>query len=368
MRILALEPYYDGSHRQFIDDWIRRSCHDWTLLTLPGYFWKWRMRHAGLTFARQVHEKYVDRDFDAVFCSDMLNLPEFLGLAGAKYALPCVLYFHENQLTYPDARRQGRDLHFAMTNFLSAVAARGVWFNSHWHGQEFLRAMEQWMQQAPDYRPADALEQVRSRLHVHPPGIEIPTPRKKREPGPLRIGWVSRWERDKNPKTFFEVIDRLAQAGEDFRLLILGQSFQQVPGVFDQGRQRHLDRIEQWGFLESREDYRNALGRMDVVVSTAEHEFFGIAIAEAVAAGALPLLPDRLAYPELLSGLDETQRRCCLFGSARELSSRLIAMAQDIHSGRPLPLDPSTLRKAMMRFEIGHRAGRMDLALESLAG
>ena len=36
------------------------------------------------------------------------------------------------------------------------------------------------------------------------------------------------------------------------------------------------------------------------MLSTARHEFFGIAVAEALRAGCLPWLPARLSYPELL--------------------------------------------------------------------
>ncbi|GAH62988.1 unnamed protein product, partial [marine sediment metagenome] len=43
MRILALEPYYGGSHEAFLTGWTRRSRHDWTLLTLHANHWKWRM-------------------------------------------------------------------------------------------------------------------------------------------------------------------------------------------------------------------------------------------------------------------------------------------------------------------------------------
>jgi glycosyltransferase involved in cell wall biosynthesis len=45
--------------------------------------------------------------------------------------------------------------------------------------------------------------------------------------------------------------------------------------------------------------YIQLLKMGDVVVSTANHEFFGISVLEAVRAGCRPLVPDRLSYPEL---------------------------------------------------------------------
>ena len=57
MKVLALEPYYGGSHKAFLDGWRAHSRHEWTILGLPAYKWKWRMRHAALTFAEQVRER-----------------------------------------------------------------------------------------------------------------------------------------------------------------------------------------------------------------------------------------------------------------------------------------------------------------------
>ena len=56
----------------------------------------------------------------------------------------------------------------------------------------------------------------------------------------------------------------------------------------------------QWGYVESAQAYRELLCRADLVISTADHEFFGISILEAVAGGAFPLLPNQLSYPELI--------------------------------------------------------------------
>jgi len=53
MDVLGLEPYYGGSHRAFLDGWSGASRHSWTVLSLPPRKWKWRMRHASITFAEQ---------------------------------------------------------------------------------------------------------------------------------------------------------------------------------------------------------------------------------------------------------------------------------------------------------------------------
>jgi hypothetical protein len=52
----------------------------------------------------------------------------------------------------------------------------------------------------------------------------------------------------------------------------------------------------------SRSDYAALLASSDVAVSTASNEFFGLAMIEACYAGCTPLVPERLAYPEIYPG------------------------------------------------------------------
>ena len=82
MNVLALEPYHGGSHKAFLDGWSAHSRHTWDILGLPPNKWKWRMRHAAITFAREVTERVrAGQTWDLLFVSEMLNLAEFLGLA-----------------------------------------------------------------------------------------------------------------------------------------------------------------------------------------------------------------------------------------------------------------------------------------------
>ena len=253
------------------------------------------MRHAAITFAEEVASKIDDgAEWDVLFCSDMLNLAEFLGLAPARIRqLPSVVYFHENQLTYPVQVERERDYHFVFTNITTALAATRVWFNSTFHRDEFLDALPGFLRRMPDHVPLGAVAQIRDKSEVRSLGIDDFPRRGVRPPGPLRILWAARWEHDKNPDDFFTALRILAGQGVEFRISVIGEQFREYPAVFDSARQEFKDYIDRWGYQESRSEYVAALTEADVFVSTANHEFFGISAVEAIAAGAYPLLPKR---------------------------------------------------------------------------
>jgi glycosyltransferase involved in cell wall biosynthesis len=366
MRILALEPFFAGSHQAFLESWQQHSRHDWTVLGLPGRHWKWRMRHAALELAHQVRQLWQSSTrWDVAFCSDMLDLAQFRGLTVPQVAaLPTIAYFHENQLTYPVRNANERDLHFAYTNFVTAVAADRVWFNSAFHQQEFLGALEAWLPTMPDFVPRQPLRQLRVKSSVQPPGIMQIRQRSGRLPGPLRIAWAARWEHDKNPADFFSAIHQLKASEVDFRLFVLGQSFHEIPPEFESALAVFSDHIDHWGYVASREQYLQILSQADVLVSTARHEFFGIAVMEGIALGLFPLLPRRLSYPELL-GLQNNRTAEMYFydGSPEHLAARLIELASD-----PGQVVASTtveyLHDIAAKHAWSHRAAEMDDAME----
>ena len=364
MRILALEPYYGGSHKAFLDGWSQASRHEWTLLSLPAYKWKWRMRHAAVTFADQVGQRLGQgREWDLLFCSDMLNLAEFLGLApGTIRDLPSVIYFHENQLTYPVQCEMERDYQFAMTNMTSALAATAVWFNSAFHRGTFLHALATFLSRMPDHQPVDATEHIRRKAEVFPPGVsEMPT-RCGRKPGPPRILWAARWEHDKNPEGFFEAIRLLEERHIAFRLSVIGEQFREAPGVFAQARRRFADHIDRWGYQHDGREYEAALLEADVFVSTAIHEFFGLSAIEATLAGAYPLVPKRLAYPEVFA--EDNASEFLYEGGQETLADRLADLAARVENGISLLHDAEPIRTRLRRFEWPNLASILDDAVE----
>jgi glycosyltransferase involved in cell wall biosynthesis len=368
MNILALEPYYGGSHKAFIDGLSRASKHTWTILTLPAHKWKWRMRHSAITFAMQVQELVKKgQRWEIVFCSDMLNLAEFTALAPVEIArLPKVIYFHENQLTYPVRVEDERDYQFAMTNLTSALAADVVWFNSQFHMDSFLDALAKFLKSMPDHQPSQAIERIKTKSSVYPPGIADFPCRPARKPGPMCILWAARWEHDKNPEDFFEALRILKNNNVDFRVSVIGQSFRDRPEIFKEAHGYFHDHIDLWDYQQSRDDYERALCQADVMVSTANHEFFGIGVVEATAAGAYPLVPDRLSYPEILGlGRIEGAEQFFYDGTVQGLADKLSQLAARIKKNAlwPVTISPTTFTNGLKWQNL---ASRYDEALEQI--
>jgi glycosyltransferase involved in cell wall biosynthesis len=126
------------------------------------------------------------------------------------------------------------------------------------------------------------------------------------------------------------------------------------------------EHIDFWGYQNSREDYEHVLSQADVIVSTANHEFFGISVVEAIAAGAYPLLPNRLSYPEILGlGRVDGTEQFFYDGSAQDLADKLMQLTARIGKGPlwPANVTPSNLTD---RFKWQNLADSYDRALEQI--
>lgn len=369
LKILALEPYYGGSHKAFLDTWIAGSRHDWNLLTLPPTKWKWRMMHSAVTFAESLKSpnQQMTKSPDIIFATDMLDLAKFKGLISAKFAnIPTVAYFHENQLTYPTEYTKERDRHFALSNITTALAADQVWFNSAFHRDEFIDAVAKFAKKAPDQKTDFMAKQIKNKAKVVPQGIkEFPVRKKPRKKGPVRVLWAHRWEFDKAPETFFKAVKILKRRRDcDFRISVLGGRINHTGNeIFRKAEKEFSDVIDHWGYVESYNQYCKILQKIDIAVSTSNHEFFGIGIAEAVSAGAFPVVPRRLAYPEILAEDKNDKGKFSFFyeGAHKQLAEHLMNLIKEIKTeGSPWQGDEARGTGKIARFYWGTLIPELD--------
>ncbi len=301
--ILILEPYYGGSHKAFLSGLLNLPLN-LELMTLPARNWKWRMRLAAPYFAQMLHKNR--QRYDRILCSSYVDVAAFRGIApGWVREVPLLTYFHENQFAYPVQVDDERDVHFSLTNVTTALASDRLAFNSTYNLTSFLEGTERIMKHSPDLKLDHASSSINDKSTVLSPGIDFSfidaEQDNKRNYAPV-IVWNHRWEHDKNPELFFSTLFKLDEEGIDFQLIVLGQSFKNSPKIFKEAKIKLAHRILHFGYVSQKQDYARWLKKGDIVVSTANHEFFGIAVIEAVRAGCRPLLPNRLSYPELFPG------------------------------------------------------------------
>jgi len=332
MRILLLSAYDAVSHQIWREGLVRHlDEHDWTVLTLPPRFFAWRSRGNTLSWVFGEREA-LKKGYDLIVATSMTNLAELKGIAPSLASTPAIVYFHENQFAYPERKARKEYQNYKLTNIYTALAADRVLFNSDYNRGTFLNGARGLLSDMPDHVPPGVIESIQNKAQVLPVPLETKcyTGGSRGAKGPLRILWNHRWEHDKAPDRFFKALYTLQDRNIPFELNIAGQRFRECPGEFDEARRVLDDRILNWGFVEDESEYRSLLDSSDLVVSTALHDFQGLAVLDAVAAGCRPLVPDRLAYPEFIpeefryASFEEDAER-----EARELASRLTELCRD---------------------------------------
>jgi len=274
-------------------------------MSLPARKWKMRMQLAAPYIAEKITEAISKGSrFDAMVTSTFLDTAVLRTLLARKgVSIPLGIYFHENQFAYPSRAEDTARYQFAAINCMSALCADAVAFNSAFNRETCLDGIRQYAQKAADFPMPDIAGDIRRKSIVLHPGLDfslfddkdVPA---KMEDGPV-IVWNHRWEHDKDPETFLRALFELQDRGVDFQLIVLGESFRHQPEIMQQAREKLSGRILHFGYCQNRKEYNAWLRRGTIVVSTAIHEFFGMSVLEAVRAGCRPLVPDRLAYPEL---------------------------------------------------------------------
>lgn len=342
--LLVIEPFYCGSHKQLVDLLLSSyETSDVKLVSMPGKKWPWRARTSALWLSSVLPP--IGANVKTLFSSSVLNLAELVGLRPDIRDIPKkIIYFHENQLVYPVRKSENkeRDFQFGYNQILSCLVADKILFNSRFNMTSFLDSINSFLKLMPDHRPKDLKDKISPKCEVlyfpldfQDPQIQPYLSSRLTCDQPLHILWPHRWEHDKDPDALFGVLMQLKKEGFSFRLSVLGEQFSEIPEIFPEAKQHLSSEIVNWGYLTNKEDYFSTLRTADVVVSTAKHEFFGVAMLEAVHYGCYPLAPKSLVYPELYPSKH-------LFNTTNQLYKMLKHFCKNPASARQSKIDVDT--------------------------
>lgn len=305
MRMLIVEPFFGGSHKTWTTGFQQFSNHEIMILSLPGRYWKWRMFGGAV----QLAEQFLKSNFqpDLLVASDMLDLTTFVSLCRNKLSKTAIsVYFHENQITYPwspndQDLKLKRDNHYGFINYTSALLADEIFFNSNYHLSSFTEALPSFLKQFPDHRSIENIQKIKAKSSLLYLGLDLKKFDNHKTQSTINqpiILWNHRWEYDKNPTLFFKILLRLKSENIDFKLILLGQSFDKIPAVFKEMEKHFSKEILHAGFVSSFEEYAKLLWQSTILPVTGKQDFFGGSVVEAIYCNCFPILPDRLAYPE----------------------------------------------------------------------
>ncbi|BCD99195.1 hypothetical protein MARGE09_P3396 [Marinagarivorans cellulosilyticus] len=287
-------------------------------MALPARFFSWRIRGNAMTWAFANRAALLAKPWDVIVATSMVDLATLKGLVPELAHVPTLLYFHENQFSYPANTAAGQTVHSIepqMVTLYGALAANQVVFNSAHNQKSFLLGVSALLKKLPDHVPGDIIEQLEEKSQVIPVPLEpscfelakLRAALNKNQSSSaqeLTILWNHRWEYDKGPERLLAIVTALAQQTPSMhmRFHIVGQQFRQVPAAFSQLKAVLTEQgwLGEWGFLPLQR-YHSVLASSDIVLSTALHDFQGLAVLDAVAAGCTPLLPKRVAYPDFFS-------------------------------------------------------------------
>lgn len=297
---------------------------------------------------------------DVLLVSDMVDLSALLGLTRRMLGdTPAVLYLHENQLAFP--RDDASDVDAAARTWTSLVAADLVMVNSQFHKDVVVGGIDRFLGLAPDLPHHQWRDTVVAKLHVVPVGVDtasfINAARPLRD-GPPVILWNHRWDTDKQPQVFVRALQRLADDGVAYKVILAGQDAWHDQTRLAEAVEALGDSVEYHGEANP-DQYRDLLLASDICVSVATHEFFGISVVEAMAAGCVPVLPHALSYPELIP-LD--LRHAALYPEG-EFRKRLAQVTSNLETHREVT---AGLRASMARFDWSVVAPRMDSEMSTV--
>lgn len=320
-----LEPYFAGSHKYFHETLCQALSelgHEVFEIKMKARHWRWRIQGAHLFAAPEIDKLIHDNEVDLIWTNSLIDVCSLKGLL--KKPIPVITYFHEHQMSYPidEERVKSQEIlknHvFPGIHLSQYLSSHLSLFSSEFNRSSFFSGIEAFIKSRPEKIDLSCYHKKNELCPIPLIGNFETTCRF--EDRPRRILWNHRWEYDKNPKDFSSLAFKLKERGVEFELELLGEN---KKGVFEDLEGDSSIKISSFGGPEQREGYLQKLGQCRILPVTSYHDFFGISVREAILSGVIPILPERMAYPECIP---KDLHKALLYKSDEELEEKSVQL------------------------------------------
>ena len=323
-KLLILDPFLGPSHMVFWEAIKKHS--SFAVDIYPYKSGSWKLSSGLSSFTR-----LKNKDYDAYLVSDFFDISSFKSLNPDLADKPFIHYLHENQFEYPVRNLDKRDEQFSLINLKNYLSADINVFNSNWNRDSFLEGVKRFRRRLPSshrslFPEMDSLIRNNDKIVYPSPDLEKLPEKNYFSPNssPLKVIWNHRWEHDKGPGKLTALASFISENDLDVVLDVCGESHKSSD--LNRALSETLgNRLTNCSYYERKEDYLRALSCADVVLSTADHEFYGISVLEGLATGLYPILPNKLSYPELYKDL---YSKDCFYENTDDLCKKIEQLAK----------------------------------------
>ncbi|MCF6194194.1 MAG: DUF3524 domain-containing protein, partial [Kangiellaceae bacterium] len=173
--ILLLSGYDAASHkhwRNILEENLTE--YNWTQVCLPDRHFYWRIRSNSLSYAFE-HSDILNLSYDCLIVTSMVDLSALRGFVPKLANIPTLIYFHENQFSYPSSFKGNVNnnlIHAQLTSIYSLLCGDRILFNSEYNKRTFYSGANQLLDRMPDLVPQGLLSNSLSKSNVLPVPIE----------------------------------------------------------------------------------------------------------------------------------------------------------------------------------------------------
>lgn len=374
LKILYFEPEYHGYRRVLLDGLRRYSSHRIVPLH-PGTEGPDNLHLSLLTYLEKSSLKPLlsetgegrDLPVDGIIITDVDSLIDFctMGRKWIHSVFSAILFQDQGFHSAWSGKR--KDQYEAVRFIFGLLAANRLFFLSHRQRSDCVSLIDETLDNLPSTIDKEMiLANVEKKSQLLQPGLalrELDQWSHKIKYHCPTVLWNHRWEKDKNPEEFFDVIGRLAAENINFGLVLCGNTDctedaaekEQMQTLFEKAREDLGHRVFYFGHCPSRSEYANLLWASDIVVSTARKHYFPASIIEAVYCNCHPVLSDIEEYRELIPSSFHDQY---LYSHPDRLYETLKFLLSNPHQK-----EAGKVRESVSIMDWEHRIGKVDLML-----